>query len=209
MPKGQAKIGWLTAAAIVVANMVGTGAFTTLGFQLSNYSGTWAIMLLWIIGGVVAITGAFTYAEVATRLPRSGGEYHFLSKIYHPFLGYLSGWVSITVGFAASIALAAMAIGSYIENFLPFSGRFIASFSILTVALIHSFDLKQSSRFQNILTVFKVILVIVLIVAGFTLMPSEPNALQWRGIRIWDTITRPSYVVSLVYVIYAFSGWNA
>jgi len=209
MPQGQAKIGWVTAAAIVVANMVGTGAFTTLGFQLSHYSGTWAIMLLWMIGGVVAITGAFTYAEIATRLPRSGGEYHFLSKIYHPFLGYLSGWVSITVGFAASISLAAMAIGSYIEHFLPFSGRLIASFSILIVALIHSVDLKQSSRFQNILTTFKVILVIVLITAGFILEPSVPNALQWRGIHIWDTITQPTYAVSLVYVIYAFSGWNA
>lgn len=209
MPNGKAKIGWVTAAAIVVANMVGTGAFTTLGFQLSYFSSTWAIMLLWVAGGVVALTGAFTYAEIATRLPRSGGEYHFLSKIYHPFLGYLSGWVSITVGFAAAISLAAMAIGSYLENFLPFSGRWIASLSIIIVAFVHSYDLKQSSRFQNILTAFKVLLVIGLISAGFILTPTEPNSFQWHGIHIWDKVMQPAYAVSLVYVIYAFSGWNA
>ena len=87
MPLNQTKIGWATAAAIVVANMVGTGVFTTLGFQLASLQDMGAILLLWVIGGVVALAGAFTYAEIATRLPKSGGEYHFLSRIYHPFLG--------------------------------------------------------------------------------------------------------------------------
>lgn len=209
MPQGNAKIGWLTAAAIVVANMVGTGAFTTLGLQLTHTSSTWSIMLSWLIGGIVALTGAFTYAEIATRLPRSGGEYHFLSKIYHSFLGYLSGWVSITVGFAAAITLAAMAIGSYLETFLPVSSRVIAAISIAVVAIVHSFDIKQSSLFQNVLTFSKLLLVLLLIGAGFYLSPAPDNALDFELTAVWNDVQEPAYMVSLVYVIYAFSGWNA
>lgn len=211
MPLNQTKIGWTTAAAIVVANMVGTGVFTTLGFQLASLQDISAILLLWVIGGVVALAGAFTYAEIATRLPKSGGEYHFLSRIYHPFLGYLSGWVSITVGFAAAIALAAMAIGSYVGKFLGWSGSSVAMISILFVALVHSFDIKQSSRFQDILTGMKVLLVLVLIASGFLLPAAVDSSLsQPGGLSLdWSSVWNPIYAVSLVYVIYAFSGWNA
>jgi APA family basic amino acid/polyamine antiporter len=202
------KIGWQTAAAIVVANMVGTGVFTTLGFQLAYLSNTWAIVGLWAIGGIVALTGAFSYAEIGTRLPRSGGEYHFLSRMFHPFLGYLSGWVSITVGFAAAIALAAMAIGSYLASFIGWPGPTVAVLTIVLVSIIHSFDIQQSSRFQNWMTFLKVLLVLLLILGGFFLPAASNNALDWsNGWRreIWQ----PFYAVSLVYVIYAFSGWNA
>lgn len=211
MPLNQTKIGWTTAAAIVVANMVGTGVFTTLGFQLASLQDMGAILLLWVIGGIVALAGAFTYAEIATRLPKSGGEYHFLSRIYHPFLGYLSGWVSITVGFAAAIALAAMAIGSYVAKFLGWSGSTVAMISILFVALVHSFDIKQSSRFQDILTGMKVLLVVVLIASGFLLpAAAESPFSQPGGLGLdWSSVWNPIYAVSLVYVIYAFSGWNA
>lgn len=211
MASGGIKIGWATATAIVVANMVGTGVFTSLGFQLQELQNPTAIVFLWLIGGIVALTGALTYAEIATRLPKSGGEYHFLSSIYHPFLGYLSGWVSITVGFAAAIALAAMAIGSYLTTIISFSSSSIAIVAILFVALVHSFDIKQSSRFQNILTGLKVLLVLVLIASGFLLPAAEGNALLLTEIDdgFWNDLQKPAYAVSLVYVIYAFSGWNA
>lgn len=202
------KISWSTAAAIVIANMVGTGVFTTLGFQLEVVQNTWSILILWVIGGLVALTGAFTYAEVATRLPKSGGEYHFLTEMYHPILGYLSGWVSITVGFAAAIALAAMAIGSYVEQFIHYSGTAIAILSVVVVALMHSFDIKQSSHFQNVLTGLKLLLVLFLIIVGFTMPPVEHAALDWSAPN-WSVIWQSAYFVSLVFVIYAFSGWNA
>lgn len=206
--RASGKIGWPTAAAIVVANMIGTGVFTTLGFQLAYLSNTWAIVGLWAIGGIVALTGAFTYAEVATRLPRSGGEYHFLSRMFHPFLGYLSGWVSITVGFAAAISLAAMAIGSYIASFVGWSGSTVAVLTIVLVSIIHSFDIQQSSRFQNGMTLLKVLMVLLLIIGGLGLPAAERNALDWTD--SWRAeIWQPIYAVSLVYVIYAFSGWNA
>lgn len=211
MRTGAVKIGWPTAAAIVIANMIGTGVFTTLGFQLAYQEQVAAIILLWIIGGTVALTGAITYAEIATRLPRSGGEYHFLSEIYHPILGYLSGWVSITVGFAAAIALAAMAIGSYLTKIITVSAVSIAVLTILLVALIHSFNIQQSSRFQNILTGLKVLLVLFLIGCGLLLPVDGEGSLMTLNFSssLWSDMTQTSTWVALVYVIYAFSGWNA
>ncbi|MEO0627109.1 MAG: amino acid permease, partial [Bacteroidota bacterium] len=109
----MAKIGWKSAAALVIANMIGTGAFTTLGIQLELVSNGWVIIITWLVGGLVALFGAISYAELGVRLPKSGGEAHFLSEIYHPILGFLSGWVSLSVGFAAAVALAAVAVGKY------------------------------------------------------------------------------------------------
>lgn len=203
----KAKIGWVSAAAVVVANMIGTGAFTTLGIQLSFLSNTWSILLLWITGGLMALFGAMTYAELGVRLPRSGGEYHFLSRIFHPFLGYLSGWVSLSVGFAASIALAAMAIGDYLGPLFSFSGRWLALLSIVLISAMHSVSLRYSSRFQNLFTVLKLLLVVALISGGL-LLPAADAGLDWSPPSQADLLS-PAAAVSLVLVMYAFSGWNA
>src|SRR6056297_2388345 len=102
-----AKVGLLTATAIVIANMVGTGVFGSLGFQVAGIPSGFPIVLLWLIGGVISFCGALCYAELASMFPRSGGEYHLLSKAWNPFIGFLAGWLSVTVGFAAPIALNA------------------------------------------------------------------------------------------------------
>lgn len=201
------KIGWRSAAAIVIANMVGTGVFSSLGFQLQSLHNTWTILSLWVIGALFSLLGAFSYAELGTRLPKSGGEYHFLSQIYHPFLGYLSGWVSMTVGFAASIALSAMAMGAYLQDILGWPGQVIAISAILAISIVHSFSVHQSSVFQNALTLVKIFLILFLIFFGITLYTPN-NAIDfsssWQG-----EVFSPAYAVSLIYVTYAFSGWNA
>ncbi|HEY4874637.1 MAG TPA: amino acid permease, partial [Puia sp.] len=103
------KIGIFTASAIVVANMIGTGVFTSVGFQLSKLQSTWTILLLWLAGGLLALFGAFAYAELGTHFKESGGDYIYLSRVFHSVLGYLSAWAGLTVGFSAPVALAAMA----------------------------------------------------------------------------------------------------
>ena len=113
------KIGVWTATFMVIANMIGTGVFTSLGFQVADIPSAFPILMLWIIGGIAALCGALTYGELGTALPRSGGEYHLLSRIMHPVLGFLSGWVSATVGFAAPTALAALAFAAYLSNAYP------------------------------------------------------------------------------------------
>lgn len=193
--------------AIVIANMVGTGVFTTLGFQLQVIQNTWSILLLWLAGGLIALMGAFSYAEIGTHLPRSGGDYLFLSKTMHPLVGYLSGWVSVTVGFAAPIALAAMAMGAYLHKFLGIGAVQIAVVSILIISLAHSIDLRKSSWFQGLFTVLKLLLIAGLITAGFWHTPSLPTLDLSDGWR--REIIHPAFAIALIYVTYAYSGWNA
>ena len=108
MSKSNQKFSQRTAITLVIANMVGTGVFTSLGFQLLDIQHAGIILLLWLIGGIVALCGALCYAELGAALPRSGGEYNFLSRIYHPGAGFVSGWISVTVGFSAPTAAAAI-----------------------------------------------------------------------------------------------------
>ncbi|HVA97779.1 MAG TPA: amino acid permease [Bacteroidia bacterium] len=208
------KISFYTAVSVVIANMIGTGVFTSLGFQLKDIQSVFAITMLWVVGGIIALCGALSYGELASAMPRSGGEYQYLSKILHPFVGFLSGWVSVTVGFSAPVALSAMALGKYVHEVYPLLNEKILGCSVvILITLVHSFNLKNSAKFQNIFTVLKVVLIVVFITAGFfagntlhisvlpinSLIPSES----------WKSIFSPAFAVSLIYVSYAYSGWNA
>ncbi|MDM9631164.1 APC family permease [Robiginitalea aurantiaca] len=201
------KIGWKVAAALVVANMIGTGVFTSLGFQLLDVQNTWSIGALWVLGGVMALVGAFCYAEVGSAYARSGGEYVFLTKLYHPFVGYLAGWVSLIVGFAAPTALAAMALGAYLDNVVSISPTAMATGIVVLISVIHSFNIEVSSRFQAFATWFKVLLLVFLIMAGL-FVTSEVSALDfsvsWTG-----EILTPTFAIAFVYVSYSYTGWNA
>lgn len=207
MSKPQ-KIGWGSAAAVVVANMVGTGVFTSLGFQVEIVQNRYAILALWAVGGLNAMLGAFAYAELGTHLRRSGGEYHYLSSLYHPFLGYLSGWISVTVGFGASVALTAMAMGFYMAPFIHQNPTLLAFISIVALSLIHSFSIRQSSLIQNGLTILKVVLIVLLIVAGWYLPPAAEGSWQTCSTAPWSWDST-AFAVALVFVNYSYSGWNA
>src|SRR6266536_6546917 len=202
-------IGFVTACSIVVANIIGTGIFTSLGFQLNDIQSGFALLMLWVIGGIVALCGALCYGELAAALPRSGGEYHFLSKIYHPALGFMAGFVSATVVFSAPIALAAMAFGTYLHGVLGFGSPALLSFAVVwLVALFHFKNLQVGSAFQNFSTLIKLLLIGALIAAGLFVDPKQPiDFLPARG----DTtlIFGASFAVALVYVMYSYSGWNA
>lgn len=187
--------------------MVGTGVFTSLGFQVIEIQNTWSIILLWTLGGIIALTGAFSYAELGSYYPRSGGEYHFLSEIYHPIVGYLSGWISLSVGFAAPIALAAMALAAYVDDYWILPAELIAIGTIVILSIIHSFSIKSSGLFQNVTTVLKVVLIIGLILIGLWVVP-ESTAIDLSA--TWSNeVLLPAFAVSLVYVTYSYTGWNA
>src|SRR5437588_2445033 len=157
-------IGFVTACSIVIANIIGTGIFTSLGFQLNDIQSGFALLMLWVIGGIVALCGALCYGELAAALPRSGGEYHFLSQIYHPSLGFMAGFVSATVGFAAPIALAAMAFGKYFQGVFDFGSPVFLSYAVFCLKKkIHLGNLRVGSAFQNLWTVLKLLLVTALI----------------------------------------------
>src|SRR2546423_13719218 len=170
-------VGFYTACGIVIANIIGTGVFTSLGFQIAGIQSGFALIMLWIVGGIAALCGALCYGELSAALPRSGGEYHFLSEIYHPALGFMAGFISATVGFAAPIALAAMAFGKYFQGVFNFGSPVALSFILVWItAIFHFGNLRLGSAFQNVWTIVKLILIGALIVAGMLLPPTQPIA---------------------------------
>ncbi|MDM1299093.1 amino acid permease [Empedobacter falsenii] len=205
----HSKIGWKTAAALVISNMIGTGVFTSLGYQISDLKNTTSILLLWAIGGLLALIGAFIYSELASKFKQSGGDYIYLSRTFHPVFGYLSSWISLFVGFSAPISLAALAMGKYLNVFGLDLGKEFAIAMILIVAVFQSFSLNLSSKFQNIFTILKVVFIIVLIALGFYFAPAvEPNAVLFDS--TWkNELLLPAFATSLVYVTFAYTGWNS
>ena len=206
-----------TALAVVIANMVGTGVFTSLGFQLMTLESGFALIMLWVVGGLVAICGALSYAELGAALPRSGGEYNFLGKIYHPGAGFVSGWVSCTIGFSAPVALAAMTFGAYTtSSLLPeasdsvtnWTERGLAIALIIILTVIHTRQRETSGTFQSVFTGIKVAVILVLSIAGLVLVTDfQPVSLLPQSGDV-GALTSSAFAVSLIYVSYAYTGWN-
>lgn len=195
---------------LVIANMIGTGVFTSLGYQVGPLPSGFAIMMLWLLGGVVALSGALTYAEIATTLKRSGGEYLYLSKIFHPSLGFLSGWMSSIVGFAGAISAVAIAIGEYATEATGVSTKVIAIMGIVAVSGVHWFGVKTGGRVQTLLTTLKLSLILFFCIAPFfiqSVAKTEIHFLPMPG--DGNLILSSGYAVSLVFVVYAYTGWNA
>ena len=209
MNDGKEKIGWLTAMWLVIACMIGTGVFTSLGFQLADIRNTYSIILLWVLGGIFALIGAFTYAELGTHFKESGGDYVFLSRVFHPMVGYLYAWTSLCVGFSAPIGIAAMAMIKYLAPINPaIFNKWFGIAVIVILTWVHSISVKRSGQVQDWTTYIKMGFVIVLIILGFSMTSSTESALLFDS--SWaDEMLLPSFAVSLIYVTYAYTGWNS
>jgi APA family basic amino acid/polyamine antiporter len=203
------KIGFYTAISLVIANMIGTGVFTSLGFQLFDIHSVFSILILWLLGGIISFCGALVYGELGSAIPRSGGEYVYLSTLMHPAVGFMSGWVSSTVGFAAPVALASMALGTYVNKIIPEINITICALSVVTIiTLVHSLNLKIGSGVQKTLTFLKVVVIVGFIIAGFIHTPSHEITIAPQTTSM-NEIFSAGFWVSLIYVSYAYSGWNA
>jgi len=209
-----------TAIAVVIANMVGTGVFTSLGFQVMGLTSGFSLIMLWALGGVVALCGAFAYSELCVLYPRSGGEYHFISKIYHPGLGFLAGWISITVGFAAPVAAAAIAFGKYFSSaidlkplFPDFLGQMnlpvmLSILLVLFLTILHGMNKQMGAIFQTVMTIVKISFILLLFILGlhfgkYTHIGFSPDKKAFKD------IISPAFAISMYFVSYSYSGWNA
>jgi basic amino acid/polyamine antiporter, APA family len=203
------RVSMLTATAIVVGDMVGVGIFTSLGFQAQVIPSAFSLLLLWLVGGGVALCGVFSYGELAAIFPRSSGEYNFLRQIYHPALGFVAGWLSATVGFAAPVALAAMALGEYAKAILPDAPPLALGLGVLwMVSLVGLAGIHYSSAFQLTWTVLKVGLIVAFLVAGVAV--GTPTPITFAPSAADPTfVSSAPFAISLVFVMYSYSGWNA
>ena len=202
-------ISMWTASSFVIASMIGTGVFTSLGFQLNDIQSIFPLIMLWIVGGVVALCGALSYSELGAALPRSGGEYHLLSRIIHPSIGFAGGFVSATVGFSAPAVLAAMALGTYSAAIFPaFDPIWVACSMILIFHFLHAFSVKWGTLFQGWSTGIKVILIFIFIIAGFMMNDHQVISILPKPGDV-KLIMSSGFAVSLVWVYYAYTGWNS
>ncbi len=220
----ERKLGLFSVTNIVVANMIGAGIFTTSGLLMGDLKKPLLMLALWLAGGIIALCGALSYGELGAAIPQAGGEYAFLSRLFHPAFGFLSGWVSFFAGFSAPIAASAIGFSEYLTRAFPallkpglFGGpadavavkKFLSILVIAVFTLIHARGIKVGSRIQNILTFLKVTLIAALIVAGFSSGRGDFSHLaQGPGFRFdfggWKTIG-----LSLMWIMFAYSGWNA
>jgi len=207
---GTYKFGLTTASAFVIANMIGTGVFTSLGFQLLGTTNIASILLLWLVGGIIALCGALVYGELGAVMPRSGGEYNYLRIIYNRELGFMAGWASLIVGFAAPVALASMALSSYLTRMFPVLNPVLVGLLVLTIiTLVHAYDVKVGGAVQRFFTFFKILVILGFIVCG-VIMPVEKQSFTTSFSAFsWGDVFSTGFAVSLVWVYYAYSGWNA
>ena len=190
--------------------MIGTGVFTSLGFQLLEIQSGFVILMLWFVGGITALCGALCYAELGAALPRSGGEYNFLSEIYHPGVGFVAGWVSATIGFAAPTALAAITFGTYLASVLPaLSPRWLATALIVVLAGAHATTRRTSGGTQRAFTYLKVVLIAAFCLLGWILTDAPQDITFLPAPGDGALVASGAFAVALIYVNYAYTGWNA
>jgi APA family basic amino acid/polyamine antiporter len=220
----ERKLGLFPLTNIVIANMVGAGIFTTSGLLMKDLHHPVVMLGLWVVGGLVALCGALSYGELGAAFPHAGGEYAFLSRLYHPILGFLSGWVSFFVGFSAPIAASAIGFSEYLTRAFPgllhpgiIGGGSEAAvmkklYAILIIAaftFLHTRGLETGARVQNALTGLKILLIIGLVAAGFAvgkgslghLVAAAPFRFDFGGLKTLG--------LSLMWIMFAYSGWNA
>ena len=222
--KLERKLGLFPATNIVVANMIGAGIFTTSGLLMTGLNSPGLMLILWAVGGIIALCGALSYGELGAAMPGAGGEYLFLSKLYHPVFGFLSGWVSFIVGFSAPIAASALGFSEYFTRALPglaawldnagimrpeITNKFLAITVIVIFTAIHYRGIKYGARIQNALTLLKILLIVILLTAGFlsgngSFSNFSMGGAMPSGLAGWKTIG-----LSLMWIMFAYSGWNA
>ena len=202
-------ISFWTSSSFIIASMVGTGVFTSLGYQILNIESTFALLFLWIIGGFLALCGALTYAELATIFPRSGGEYSLLSNIIHPSVGFCAGLISATIGFAAPSVLASFAFANYLSTIFDFTNvKLISIIIIFIFHIIHISSIKVGTSFQDISTFIKILSILIFILIGLNIENPQNLVIRPTSKDI-DIIFSSFFATSLIWVSYAYTGWNS
>src|ERR1700681_1878939 len=223
------QLGFISATAIVVSNMIGTGIFSYTGYMAAQLGNARLILAAWFIGAVFALCGALSYSELGINLPSSGGEYVYLTRAYGPTWGFMTGWVSFFAGFSAPIAAAALAFSDYVAQFFPAlhlesshvlfgSGEWKVTFGwaqivacllVLLFTTINIFGVQRVARLQNVLTGAKVLILVSFIVLAFTIGHGDWSHFSMNAARTSTNSIPTQFVISLFFIYVAYSGWNA
>ncbi len=228
-PPLRRELTFWSATAIVVSNMIGTGIFTSTGFQAGDLGRTSLVLGVWLAGAVVALAGCLSYAELGVNFPRSGGEYVYLREAWGPLWGFLSGWVSFFAGFAAPIAAGALAVSQYLAHFFPslalhanpggaagytrwlhlHPGQGLAVGVVVFFALVNVLGIGFAAKLQNFLTGLKLAVLATFLILAFTVGHGSATHFSLAAVRSSHHGLSAQFAVSLIFVMFAYSGWNA
>jgi APA family basic amino acid/polyamine antiporter len=223
------QLGFFSATALVISNMIGTGIFATTGFMAGQLGSARLILACWAVGAVFAFAGALSYSELGINFPSSGGEYVYLTHAYGPEWGFMTGWVSFFAGFSAPIAAAALAFSDYLGHIFPAVSRENSSFTIGAGAfslrlgasqmvacslialftILNCFGVSRMAKVQNTLTGTKLVAIAGFILLGFTIGTGSWSHFSEPAVRTVTTSLPTQFVVSLLWVMFGYSGWNA
>lgn len=208
----RSTIGWFTATCVLVSNIIGGGIFATTGFMARDLGDPILIVSLWIVGGLLAMAAAISYSELPAAMPRAGGDYVYLRQAYGPFIGFLSGWTSFTVGFGAGIAAASVSFASYALRLVPLANdnslasKIIALVLVWIMTAVHAAGTGAGGRLQRVMTTTKVLAIVLFIFVGFLFGHGS-----WDHVSEQNSHANPAIgplMVALIFVLYTFLGWN-
>jgi APA family basic amino acid/polyamine antiporter len=214
MPHKSSALGLWTLVALVVANMIGAGVFTTSGFALGDLGSPLRVLAAWAVGGLLALCGALSYGALARLVPDSGGEYLYLSRLIHPSAGFVAGWISLLAGFTGSIAYAALTFAAYAmpAGSTPLAASLVATLAIGVAVLLHAVRLRQGAWVQDVAVAVK--LVLILAFCGFAVF--EPGLSSWMGLAELQAeayeippFSIPTFALSLMWISFSYLGFNA
>ena len=226
-PSLRRELKFSHATAIVIANMIGTGIFTTTGFLAGDLGRPSLVLGIWIVGAIVAVAGCLCYSEMGVNLPESGGEYIFLREAWGPVWGFLSGWISFFAGFSAPIAAAALAFSEYFSHFSPSfavagpagnsgngwfhtgNGQLLAVGIVVVFSLINIVGLRLAAKVQNLITALKLGALVLFLAFAFVIGHGSASHFSQVAVRSSSHSLPAQFAVSLIFVMFAYSGWNA
>ena len=223
------QLGVVSATALVISNMIGTGIFTTSGFLAADLGDPKLILLIWVVGAAFALFGAFSYSELGVNFPSSGGEYVYLTRAYGPTWGFMTGWASFFAGFSAPIAAAALAFSDYMGYFFPAlkqanaqytlgsgtwalkigGAQMLASALIILFTLLNCFGVSRVAKIQNVLTLIKILVVVSFVIFGFAMGTGSTDHFSMSAQRTSTTPLVSQFAISLFWIYVSYSGWNA
>ena len=223
------QLGVVSATALVISNMIGTGIFTTTGFLAGDLGDPKLVLVIWVVGALVALAGAFCYSELGINFPSSGGEYVYLTRAYGPTWGFMTGWVSFFAGFSAPIAVAALAFSDYLGYFFPAlkqenaaitlgsgtwalklgGAQIAASCLILVLTLMNFIGTSRVAKIQNLLTATKLIVLLAFIVLGVVAGTGSWDHFSMPAVRTSTVPLAGQFAISLFWIYVCYSGWNA